>query len=209
MNINSTSIDMKMVNFDMDIYKKQGNENLKKGIEGGSKISLNVSYIEINISSTNFSEANNLWQSLSDRLKDINSGTEEEKKNIDNVLDFLSGKEKNSEGEDIFSLKDLGYTGKPISQLTPEEATDLISEDGFFGVKKTAQREIDFVLNFAKDNIELIKEGRKGMIQGFKEAEKIWGGKLPDIAYKTQEVVLKALDKRIEELGGHSLDIEG
>jgi hypothetical protein len=76
-------------------------------------------------------------------------------------------------------------------------------------VKKTAQREIDFVLNFAKDNIELIKEGRKGMIQGFKEAEKIWGGKLPDIAYKTQEVVLKALDKKIEELGGHSLDIEG
>jgi hypothetical protein len=209
MNINSTSIDMKMVNFDMDIYKKQGNGKSEKGIEGGSKISLNVSYIEINISSTNFSEANNLWQSLSDRLKDINSGTEEEKKNIDNVLDFLSGKEKNSEGEDIFSLKDLGYTGKPISQLTPEEASDLISEDGFFGVKKTAQREIDFVLNFAKDDIELIKEGRKGMIQGFKEAEKIWGGKLPDIAYKTQEVVLKALDKRIEELGGHSLDIEG
>ena len=209
MNINSTSMDMKMVNFDMDIYKKQGDGTSEKGIEGGNKISLNVSYIEINISSTNFSEANNLWQSLSDRLKDINSGTEEEGKNIDNVLDFLSGKEKNSEGEDIFSLKDLGYTGKPISQLTPEEATDLISEDGFFGVKKTAQREIDFVLNFAKDDIELIKEGRKGMIQGFKEAEKIWGGKLPDIAYKTQEVVLKALDKRIEELGGHSLDIEG
>jgi len=209
MNINSTSMDMKMVNFDMDIYKKQGEGKLEKGIEKGDKISLNISYIEINISSTNFSEANNLWQTLSDRLKDINSSTEEEKKNIDNVLDFLSGKEKNSEGEDIFSLKDLGYTGKPISQLTPEEAADLISEDGFFGVKKTAQREIDFVLNFAKDNIELIKEGRKGMIQGFKEAEKIWGGKLPDIAYKTQEVVLKALDKRIEELGGHSLDIEG
>ena len=209
MNINSTSMDMKMVNFDMDIYKQNRDGENLKGLNGGKEVSLNITYMEINISSTNFSKTNDLWQTLSDRLKDINSGTEEDRKNIDNVLDFLSGKEQNNEGEDIFSLKDLGYTGKPISQLTQEEATDLVSENGFFGVKKTAQRDIDFVLNFAGDNIELIKEGRKGMIQGFKEAERIWGGKLPDIAYKTQEVVLKALDKKIEELGGHSLDVEG
>ena len=207
MNINSTSMDMKMVNFDIDVYKK--NQNRGNLIKKGGEVSLNITYMEINISTANFTKTNNLWQTIADRLRNINSETEEGRENINNILDFLSGKEQNSKGEDIFSLKDLGYTGKPISQLTPEEATELVSEDGFFGVKKTAQRAIDFVLNFAGDNIELIKEGRKGIIQGFKEAERIWGGKLPDIAYKTQEIVLKTLDKKIEELGGYSLDIEG
>jgi UDP-N-acetylmuramyl tripeptide synthase len=29
-------------------------------------------------------------------------------------------------------LNDIGYTGKPIASLSAEEATELVSEDGFF-----------------------------------------------------------------------------
>ena len=47
-------------------------------------------------------------------------------KDQQSVLDFLSGKGKIND----MSLEDIGYKGKPIMDLSPEEATDLVSENG-------------------------------------------------------------------------------
>lgn len=113
-----------------------------------------------------------------------------------NILDFLSGKEV--EGE--LSLSDIGYDGKPITELSVEEATDLIGEDGFFGVDQTSQRVADFVFSFSNDDIELLEKGREGIVKGFEEAEKLWGGELPEISYATQTRTLELIDKKIEEL---------
>ena len=41
------------------------------------------------------------------------------------------------------------------------------------------------------------------MLKGFKEAERIWGGKLPEISQKTIEKATQSVDKRIAELGGN------
>jgi hypothetical protein len=105
------------------------------------------------------------------------------------------------------TLKDIGYTGKPIADLTQEEAKELVSEDGFFGVSKTSERIADFVISGAGDDLEKLKAGREGMLQGFKEAEKMWGEKLPDISYETIQKALEKVDARIAELGGQVLDI--
>ena len=88
-----------------------------------------------------------------------------------------------------------------IEGLTQEEAKKLISDNGFFGIDKTAKRVFDFVINGAKDNPELLKAGREGVIQGLKDAEKEWGGKLPDIAYETQKKTLQMLDEYMAKLG--------
>ncbi|MEA3288659.1 MAG: hypothetical protein U9Q04_00645, partial [Campylobacterota bacterium] len=82
------------------------------------------------------------------------------------------------------------------------EANDLLSEDGFFGIEQTSQRVSGFVLGFAQDDIELLKKGREGVVQGFKEAEKLWGGELPELSYKTQEKTLEIIDAKIAELEG-------
>lgn len=100
----------------------------------------------------------------------------------------------------------IGYTGKPILDMTPEEAKELIGEDGFFGVKQTSQRVADFVIIGAGDDLERLKAGREGVIRGFEEAEQLWGGKLPDISYETQARTLALIDERIAELGGSVLD---
>ena len=114
------------------------------------------------------------------------------------ILDFLSGKEV--EGE--LSLKDIGYEGKPITELSPEEATELIGDDGFFGIDKTSQRVADFVFNFAGDDLDILEKGREGIVQGFEEAEEMWGGELPEISYKTQAKTLELIDAKIAELKG-------
>jgi hypothetical protein len=104
-------------------------------------------------------------------------------------------------------LKELGYEGKAILELTPDEATDLVAEGGFFSVENSAARASGFVIAGAGDDLSLLKAGREGIVKGFEEAEKAWGGKLPDIAYASQELALQQIDEKIQTLGGNALDV--
>ena len=98
-------------------------------------------------------------------------------------------------------LQEIGYSGKPIAELSKEEATELISEDGFFGIEKTSQRIADFVINGAAGDEDRFRAGREGMIQGFKEAEAMWGGELPEISQKTMQKAIELVDKAMYDLG--------
>lgn len=103
-------------------------------------------------------------------------------------------------------FQSIGYTGKPIADMTPEEAKSLVSEEGYFGISQTSARLSDFVLNGGGNDLERLKAGREGIITGFNEAEKMWGGKLPDISYETLDKALAKIDERITALGGNVLD---
>ena len=100
----------------------------------------------------------------------------------------------------------IGYTGADLSTLSKEDAQKLVSDDGFFGVKQTADRISGFVISGAGDDLKKLQAGRQGVVSGYNEAEKEWGGKLPDISKKTLETALAAIDKRIEALGGSAID---
>ncbi|MFY9142309.1 hydrogenase-4 component G [Sulfuricurvum sp.] len=100
----------------------------------------------------------------------------------------------------------IGYTGKPIIDMTPDEAKALVSEEGFFGVSQTSARLSDFVLSGGGDDLEKLRSGREGIIRGFNEAEQLWGGKLPDISYETLNKALAKIDEKITALGGNILD---
>jgi hypothetical protein len=129
---------------------------------------------------------------IMDTQQEVNNNTSAQK----DILDFLSGKEVSEE----FNLQNTGYEGKPITELTQEEATELISEDGFFGVEQTSSRVADFVLGFSGDDLEKLEAGREGIIQGFEDAQKMWGGELPQISHDTQTRTLELIDARIAQL---------
>lgn len=141
-----------------------------------------------------------------------NTGAQEVLHNIFNkenqneqYLDFFSGKEM----ENGFSLESIGYKGKPLDELTKEEAKDLINEDnGFFGITQTSDRVSSFVFGLAKDDIEALEESRKGIVQGFEEAKKLFGGELPELSYRTQDRTLKLIDERIAELTGQKEQVK-
>lgn len=105
-------------------------------------------------------------------------------------------------------LKGIGYDGKPIAELSKEEAAELVSEEGFFGVKQTSERIANFVINGAGGDEAMFRAGREGMIQGFKEAEAMWGGKLPQISQETMAKSIEMVDKAMYELGFSILDKE-
>lgn len=102
-------------------------------------------------------------------------------------------------------LEQLQYNGKPITELTQDEAASLVAEDGYFGIAKTARRLADFVINGGGDDLKKLQAGREGIIKGFKEAEEIWGGDLPEISHQTLAKALELIDTKIRELGGGSV----
>jgi len=114
-------------------------------------------------------------------------------KNYDDFQSFLSG---------------IGYEGKPIAELSQSEAAELVSEDGLFGIKQTSERIANFVINGSNGDEDRMRAGREGMLQGFKEAEAMWGGELPEISQKTMQAAIEMVDKAMHELGFSILDQE-
>lgn len=148
-------------------------------------ISMNAQYILFEMNAKSMAKGSVLGQSGLNISKDQQS-----------VLDFLGGKGK----IDDMNLYDTGYVGKPIMDLTPDEATELVGENGFFGITQTSDRVSNFVFSFAGDDLEKLQKGRDGIVQGFEEANKMFGGNLPEISYKTQERTLALIDAKIESL---------
>jgi hypothetical protein len=103
-------------------------------------------------------------------------------------------------------LGSIGYDGKPIAELTQDEASALVSDDGFFGIDKTAERIANFVIQGSGGDESMMRAGREGILQGFKEAEAMWGGKLPDISYKTIEKATQMIDEAMHNLGYSIMD---
>ena len=172
--------------------KSAKNDSLEEIINNSAArvtISMNAQSILFEMNTASMTKNNTLGQ----------SGLELKNNQLE-VLNFLGGKET----EGGMSLKNIGYEGKPILELSSDEAKDLVSEDGFFGVKNTSDRVAGFVFNFAGDDLDILQKGRDGVVQGFEEAKKMFGGELPDISYKTQERTLALIDEKMNSLKGKS-----
>jgi len=74
------------------------------------------------------------------------------------------------------------------------QAQKDIADDGYWGVEQTSDRLVSFAIALSggdTSKADLLIEAVK---KGFEEAERIWGGKLPDISYKTLDAVIKKLE---------------
>ncbi len=131
-------------------------------------------------------------------------------KSVETQTATLSIKEKFEKDYNDFQsfLKDIGYNGSPIAELSQDEAAKLVSEDGIFGVKQTSQRIADFVINGANKDESLLRAGREGMLAGFKAAQEAWGEKLPEISQKTMQAATELVDKTMHNLGYSILNQE-
>jgi len=98
-------------------------------------------------------------------------------------------------------MSDIGYEGKAIASLSQEEAAELVSEDGFFGITQTSERIANFVIDGSGGDESLMRAGREGMLLGFAQAEQMWGGELPEISQKTMQAAIEMVDKAMHDLG--------
>lgn len=81
-----------------------------------------------------------------------------------------------------------------VDEKTKEQALKDISEDGYWGVKQTSGRILDFAKALTGGDPSKIEKMRSAFEQGYKQAEKTWGGHLPEICKKTYDAVMKGFD---------------
>ena len=89
--------------------------------------------------------------------------------------------------------------GESLSDVK-SQLDGMLSEDGYWGVEKTSQRMFDFAAAIAGDNPEELEKAREAVTKGFKQAEAMFGGKLPDISYETYDATMEKFDNYIEQI---------
>jgi hypothetical protein len=82
-----------------------------------------------------------------------------------------------------------------LADITPEQATDLVSEEGYWGVDKTSERIAGFAIQAAGNDPSKLDAIKESVMKGYGMAEKGFGGSLPDISKKTLESVMSKLDE--------------
>lgn len=82
-----------------------------------------------------------------------------------------------------------------VTAAAKAKAQEAISEDGYYGVKQTSQRILDFAKALTGGDPSKAEEMRKAFEKGFKLATKSWGQSLPDISNRTYDAVMKGFDE--------------
>ena len=81
-----------------------------------------------------------------------------------------------------------------VDAATAQQAAEDISEDGYWGVKQTSERILDFAKAISGGDPEKAEKMRDAIKKGFEAAGKLWGDDLPEISQKTYEAVMKGID---------------
>ncbi|MCR5716651.1 MAG: hypothetical protein K6G23_07385 [Lachnospiraceae bacterium] len=74
-----------------------------------------------------------------------------------------------------------------VDAQTKAQAQEAISEDGYYGVSQTSERMFQFALALSGGDVDKMKELQNAVEKGYKQAEKTWGGELPEISKQTLE----------------------
>jgi len=95
--------------------------------------------------------------------------------------------------QDIWSYLSSGDF-KNVDEAAVAKAKEEISEDGYWGVKQTSERIIDFAKALTGGDPDKIESMKSAFEKGFKQAQSAWGKDLPDISSQTYDAVMKGFD---------------
>ncbi len=101
----------------------------------------------------------------------------------------------NSDNDEDSIWKFLAKGDFTVDAATKAQAQEDISENGYWGVKQTSERILDFAKALAGDDPDKLEKMRSAFEKGYKQAEKTWGGELPDISKQTFDAVMKGFDE--------------
>jgi hypothetical protein len=88
-----------------------------------------------------------------------------------------------------------GFTMFEVTDEMRAEAQSQIEEGGYFSVESTASRILDFAVAISGGDPARIDVLRGAIEQAFTNAERQWGGELPEISSATRDAIMQGLDQ--------------
>ena len=124
---------------------------------------------------------------------DLQSMLDESNRKVDEFMQMLGGlvQKQGLEWSKLVS----GEQKLTADADTIAKAKEAVSEDGEFGVRKTAERILTFAKMGIGDDPEKLATFRKAVEKGFDDAAKILGGTLPQISQDTRKVIMDEFDR--------------
>ena len=100
-------------------------------------------------------------------------------------------------GDDVWKFLAKGeFT---VTEEAKEQAQELVSEDGYYGVDQTSDRILQFAKALSGGDSSKASELLDAFKKGFEQATKAWGKELPEISQKTYEAVEKKFNDWMNE----------
>ena len=177
---------------------KAAEENTSKANSSEDKNDKGVVYESSKDASTQTGKTYTQNTSLVNKLKADAAAHAQQLQNIVTQLMTKQGQTYNT-ANDIWSF--LASGDFTVDAATKAQAEKDIAEDGYWGVEQTSNRIIDFATALTGGDPSKIEEMREAFKKGYKQAEKTWGGELPDISKRTYDAVMEKFDKMAEEAG--------
>lgn len=177
-----------------DLYSNQSTRVSKKQDPNDSSILPGKDKVEI--SSEALTAASNTKSPLkmtdAERSTLIEQLKTEQEQNKQKLIDFVR-ESFATQGNSLSSINDVWkfiasgeYT---VDAETKAAATEAISEDGEFGVKKTSERIFEFALALTGGDEKLMKKMQEAVTEGFSQATAAWGKELPSITKDTFDAI--------------------
>lgn len=134
-----------------------------------------------------------------DLVNKMKADAENRQKQLQSIVEKLLGQQGQTYNiaNDLWSILSGGKI--EVDEATRLQAQKDIADDGYWGVNQTSDRILDFAKALTGGDPDKIEEMREAFEKGYKQAEKTWGGKLPEISKQTYDAVLEKFDKWAEE----------
>ena len=150
-------------------------------------------------------EGEKVYKTNTEVVNMLKSEAENRAASLKSLVEKLMGQQATRFGEatDIWSFLRSGEY--EVDPETKAQAQKDIAEDGYWGVEKTSERIVQFATALTggdPDKLDMMVDAFK---KGYAQAEKTWGGELPEISKKTFDAVLEKFD-RIKNGGAEETD---
>lgn len=145
--------------------------------------------------------AKKTYKPNTDLVNKLKADAEARTAQLRSLVEKMMTKQADAYGQanDMWSLLRSGKLS--VDPATRAQAQADIAEDGYWGVKQTSQRILDFANALTGGDPDKLQDMRDAFEKGFKKAEKTWGGSLPDISQQTYKAVMDGFDKMAEDAG--------
>lgn len=180
-------------------FSDEGKKALENSQETGDKV------IKTESAASKIAERTNKMteSQRSDLVAKLQSDQEARHSQLLNMVQKLFNKQANTYSQSIGQSSDMWKflaSGKfTVDAETKAQAQADIAEDGYYGVKKTSERMFEFAMALSGGDVDKMKELQSAVEKGYKQAEKTWGGNLPDISKQTLDATNQLFEDYYKE----------
>lgn len=186
-------------------YSNQQSDKTKDGQDTAGKENLQTTEAKSQEKSTNFSDVLSIMSENQSPVQDIEAYVME---TVSEVLEKIAEHSANTmssqAGRFSVSYTSINITIEMSEGETLEdvksELDQMLSDDGYWGVEQTSQRMFDFAKAFTGGNPEDMAKAKDAVTEGFKQAEALFGGQLPEISYKTYDATMEKFDNYLANI---------